>query len=121
MRRLAAGSLSSWLPPLLYMAVIFGISSLPNPLPQVTARVSDRLLHVVEYGVLAALFARALTREGAGGRTTILAAIVMTSLYGASDEYHQAFVPGRISDVRDWIADTIGGVAGALAFASRRR
>jgi VanZ family protein len=106
--------LISWLPPLLYMAVIFSISSLPNPAPEITARVSDRLLHGVEYGLLAVLLVRALAREGASWGTAVLAAIVLTSLYGASDEYHQAFVPGRISDVGDWIADTIGGAVGAL-------
>ena len=97
------------------MAVIFGISSLANPLPQVTARISDRILHVVEYAGLAVLFVRAFIREGVSSSSALLAAFVLTSLYGATDEYHQALVPGRISDVRDWIADTIGGAAGAIA------
>lgn len=114
--------LSAWLPPLVYMAVIFGFSSLSNPFPPLTARVSDRILHFVEYGGLAALFVRALASEGFPWRTAILGAVVLTSLYGATDEFHQAFVPGRLSDVRDWITDTIGGGVGALAFAyfSRR-
>ena len=104
------------------MAVIFGVSSLANPFPQVTARVSDRILHVVEYAGLAVLLVRAFRRESAPWGTAIVTAIVLTSLYGASDEYHQAFVPGRVSDVRDWIADSIGGVVGATAAAylSRR-
>lgn len=43
-------------------------------------------------------------------RPIILAAavIVFSSLYGASDEWHQSFVPGRSSDVWDWLADTLG-------------
>ena len=98
------------------MAVIFGISSLPDPLPQVTERISDRILHVVEYAILAVLLARAFSREGVKSSPAMLAAFVLTSLYGGTDEYHQAFVPGRIADVRDWIADTIGGAAGVIAF-----
>jgi VanZ family protein len=113
--------LISWLPPLGYMAVIFVLSSQPNPLPAVTSRVSDKLLHFVEYGGLAALFVRALTRDGVGWRAAVLAAIVMASGYGATDEYHQAFVPNRNSDVRDWVTDTVGGAIGALAYARSRR
>ena len=33
-------------------------------------------------------------------------------MYGFSDEIHQRFVPGRVADVRDLIADTIGALVG---------
>ena len=66
------------------MAVIFYISSLQHPLPEVTARISDKVLHAIEYGVLAVLFVRALWREGVSWGDAALAAIVMASLYGAS-------------------------------------
>jgi VanZ family protein len=110
--------LSSWLPPLVYMAVIFYISSLSHPFPEVTARVSDKVLHTIEYGVLAVLFMRALWREGVSWRDAALAAVVMTSLYGATDEYHQAFVPNRSSTISDWVADSIGATMGASAAAA---
>ena len=113
-------SLSSWLPPLVYMAVIFAVSAQPNPLPEVTARVSDKVLHLVEYSGLAALLVRALTREGWGWRDAMLAAMVMTSLYGASDEYHQAFVPNRNPAVSDWVADSLGALVGASVFRTLR-
>jgi VanZ family protein len=46
----------------------------------------------------------------------------MASAFGASDEFHQAFVPGRTADVADWMADTLGAAIGALVatFALRR-
>lgn len=100
------------------MAVIFTLSAQPRPLPELTIRVWDKLLHVVEYGGLAVLFVRALSRDGVGWRDAVLAAIVMTSLYGATDEYHQAFVPNRESTVSDWVADSIGAVAGASLYAA---
>jgi VanZ family protein len=37
-----------------------------------------------------------------------LITIAFCSLYALSDEWHQSFVPGRSSDVLDWIADTLG-------------
>ena len=59
---------------------------------------------------------RKLLGEGLGWLAAIAGAIVATSLYGATDEWHQSFVPMRDSDVRDWVADTLGGTAGAVAY-----
>jgi VanZ family protein len=53
----------------------------------------------------------------------VLVAILITSAYGASDEFHQWFVPNRSCDVWDWTADTIGGILGIvvyIAYESRR-
>jgi VanZ family protein len=36
------------------------------------------------------------------------------SFYGMTDEVHQAFVPFRESSWLDWLADTLGGVIGAV-------
>jgi VanZ family protein len=111
-----------WLPPLLLMAVIFGFSAQSNPMPVVTAHVWDKLLHTCEYGGLAILFARALAGEALSVRSTIMIATLLASLYGATDEYHQRFVPERSADAADWAADTIGAAVGAVAYvlASRR-
>ena len=105
-----------WGPPIVYMAVIFGFSSQSDPMPYVTQHVWDKLLHLTEYAGLAVLFARAVAGEGLTAASAVVAAIVLTSAYGASDELHQAFVPHRDSDVRDWVADTLGSVVGASAF-----
>jgi len=37
------------------------------------------------------------------------------SAYGAVDELHQYFVPGRNCNVWDWLADTLGAFLGAAA------
>jgi VanZ family protein len=109
--------LISWGPPLVYMAVIFALSAQSNPLPAVTERVWDKLLHVIEYAGLAALVVRALVRERVAWRRALVVAALVASAYGASDEYHQAFVPGRDATPRDWAADTVGGLIGAAAYA----
>lgn len=76
-----------------------------------------KLLHGAGYSLLALLFYRALRGEGFTIATTVLVAVLLTSLYGASDEWHQKFTPLRSSDVQDWLADTTGGLLGAAAFA----
>lgn len=105
-----------WGPAVAYMAVIFFLSAQSNPLPELTEHVWDKLLHTTEYAGLAFLFVRAFRGEGTGWLMAALLAVVATSLYGASDEWHQAFVPLRSSDMHDWIGDTIGGALGAVAY-----
>ena len=100
------------------MAVIFYFSAQPDPIPQVTTRVWDKLLHLVVYAGLAVLFCRALLGEGLAGRTALTAAALLASAYGASDEYHQLFVPMRSPEIADWIVDTIGALAGAASYAN---
>ena len=105
-----------WAPPLVYMVMIFHLSSEPIPLPDLTQRVSDWILHTIEYAGLAVLLCRALVGEGLGWLLAAALALTVTSVYGASDEWHQAFVPLRSSEVRDWAADTIGGGAGVVFY-----
>ncbi len=65
----------------------------------------------------------------AGGRlrgvtwTRVVIAIVLATLYGVSDEFHQLFVPGRSADRYDVLADCIGATMGAAIgwFASAMR
>jgi VanZ family protein len=104
---------SLWLPPIAYMALIYYLSSQSDPVPQVTSVVWDKLLHFVEYGGLAVLLARALLGERLTAGVALVAAILLTSAYGATDEAHQSRVPQRQADVRDWIVDSIGAAAGA--------
>ena len=112
-----------WAGVALYLGTIFLLSSLPNPLPGLTSRMSDKALHAVEYGGLGLLLGLALWASGLRAGRAAALALLLASLYGASDEIHQAFVPHRDSDVRDWLADTAGAALGAAAAAglTRRR
>jgi len=114
-----------WAPVLIQMALIFGASSVSDPAP-LPPHVSDKILHFAAYAVLSLLLIRAL----AGGRADRITwqravlAIVLTTLYGASDEFHQRFTPGRTPDLLDLRADLIGacgGVAAAYVFRFVRR
>jgi VanZ family protein len=101
------------LPAIAYAALIFWLSSQPNPLPRLTGRVSDKLLHLVEYATFAVVATWGLSHLMALPRAARWAALV-GSLYGASDEFHQRFVPHRSAEVADWVTDTVGAALGAL-------
>lgn len=106
------------------MAAIFHFSAESQPLPQLTEHVWDKLLHTIEYTGLAVLLFRAVSGEGAGAWRAAAISVFLVSAYGASDEWHQLFVPMRGSDVQDWMADTLAGVigsAGCIAFTFARR
>ncbi len=105
----------AFLPAALYAAVIFALSAQAHPLaflPQEWLS-EDKLLHLLEYAALGALLVPAFRFAGLRPGRAFLAAVVVASLYGATDEFHQRFVPGRTADVRDWVADTLGGALGA--------
>ena len=121
-RRRLTTRASLWLPPLVYMAVIFYLSSQSAPLPAVTAVVWDKVLHLFEYAALAALFGRALLGEGLGWAASFVVAALLAAAYGATDEYHQLFVPLRSGELRDWLVDVLGASLGAaVVFAFKRR
>ena len=63
----------------------------------------DKAAHFCVYGLLATLVQRALRGPRAGWL-----AVLLVSLFGVTDEVHQSFVPGRSSEVGDWLADTLG-------------
>ena len=77
----------------------------------------DKLQHLLAYGVLG--FAIGLwISPGFWNRRPWLAVLSTTligAVYGAIDEIHQYFVPGRHSNVWDWVANTLGSFLGALA------
>jgi VanZ family protein len=97
-----------WAPVVLWAALIFTLSSIPHLSTDLGTwdLVLRKLGHFAEFGVFGALLLRALGREPA--------AFVLGSLYAATDEVHQAFVPGRAGSPFDWAIDTAGVAAGVL-------
>jgi hypothetical protein len=119
-RRVVAAALA-----LLWAGVIFWASSRPNPFPFVPSSLlsHDKLLHAAAYALLAGLLRIATASARLQSRRALLVAVALTACYGATDEWHQAHVPGREPDLRDWGADAAGALAGAAlggAFLRRR-
>lgn len=110
--------LSAWLPVVLWALVIFVLSSIPGTrFPSVSVPQADKIVHTFVYGVLGALTFRAVRKGGAPGRRPTLTAplaVLLTILYGVSDELHQIFTPNRSPDWHDVVADAVGGTLGAL-------
>jgi VanZ family protein len=109
-----------WLAPLVLMAVIFVFSAqadLNSGLGLIDT-IGRKLIHFLQYALLAFLWWRAL-RTRLDDRRAALAAFVMTALYAASDEYHQSFVQGRSGNPVDWAIDCAG--AGLASFWLSRR
>ena len=69
--------------------------------------------HFGEYALLGLLLANAL-RQHMPLKRACLVAIACASLFGASDEIHQYFVPERMCDPLDWLVDTCGASLSAL-------
>ncbi len=92
------------------MAVIFVASAQAR----VRAPGPDWGLHAAAYGGLGLLLARALAPDRSLGRGGMLLVMALCCAYGLSDEWHQSFVPGRMAQAKDLVADTVGGALGAL-------
>lgn len=96
---------------LLVMVVIFVASSQPKSSPHdllwCLPRDVQNLLHLPTYAVFAAAWCLALPR-------TALLIVLLCMLFGASDEWHQSFLPGHQADVFDVLRDAIGAGLGLI-------
>jgi VanZ family protein len=110
----------SWLPVLIWMAVIYYFSDVPNSNEVTKAYFGGfnywirKSAHIAEYAVLFGL-----TRFAA--RTTTVTAFVITVLYACTDEWHQSFVFGRSGTPTDVLVDAIGPALVILAMQMFRR
>ena len=92
--------------------VLFLLSAWPNPDIPDFLEGSDKVAHAGLYTILG-------MGLGYGGLRALsppphLVLILMGALYGATDEFHQAFVRGRSPDWTDWLADITGVLVGYL-------
>ncbi len=108
-----------WGPAALWAAVLFLLSELQggdDGLLGVLPAGADKLAHLGLYLILGLLLAWGKTRTGFAGPAILL--LIMGAGYGALDEWHQSFVPGRDVSAGDWLADTAGVALGLLLFSS---
>jgi VanZ family protein len=107
-----------WFPILVYCLLIFLQSSRPSPDIVPCWPYIDKVLHFTAYALLGALFLRAFntTRIKYNLKLIILLSILLSSLYGISDEIHQSFVPYRSADAMDALADILGSAFGVGVF-----
>ncbi len=98
-----------WGPAAAWAVLLFALSarsSIPGPV----FPYGDKLGHFALYGVLGALLGFGWLRSPKAISHGVL--LIIGALYGLSDEWHQMYVPGRMPDVADWIADVAGLLSG---------
>jgi VanZ family protein len=124
-----------WLPPVLWIAVIFAASSDPfstshsapwlatvleailgHPLPpsrfEVVHFVVRKLAHLTEYGILSALLFRAMRAdaERLWNLRWAVGATIVAAIVAALDEWHQVYVPSRTGAISDVGIDILGAL-----------
>lgn len=103
--------------PLLYMAFIFWMSSRPMPnVFKISVNHIDKVYHLIGYSVLGFLCARMGFRLTGSTFFACWLGLVLTSLYGVSDEIHQLHVPGRFGSWDDIVADIGGAFVGTFSW-----
>jgi VanZ family protein len=105
-----------WILSLLYMVLIFFLSSYPVPIRTPSFAFFDKMVHIFEYGILASLIYLALRDANPTKHYLFVLAFVIAFLYGVSDEIHQYFIPGRRADIFDVVANGIGAFFFLTAF-----
>jgi VanZ family protein len=100
----------------IWLGAILTATSLPSSvLPDAHIRFADKGVHFIMYGGLGLLLARAMHNPPRTTRLRVLlAATVLVIAIGALDEWHQQYIQGRSAEGADWMADSIGGLIGAL-------
>ncbi len=128
----------SWIAVLLWMALIFNLSSqvreesnnlskgVTEIVIKTVAKVApeadfdlNSLNHIVRknahffaYLILGILVLNAMRRSGVVGARGIILTLLICIIYAISDEIHQAFVPGRGPQVKDVFIDSAGAIVG---------
>jgi VanZ family protein len=87
-------------------------------IPDIGVSWFDKILHFIFFGILGLLTARGFRHSA----STLIRdrfkslSIIICILYGASDEVHQLWVPGRFGSIWDWIADVFGIITFILIY-----
>ncbi len=106
------------------MSFIFFVSGMSSDeLPDVTFYFWDKFLHFIAFGILGIFTYRGFIHaEWRFIRiNAALLSILLTIIYGATDEIHQSFVPGRYPSFTDWYADAAGAIFFILLYSWIRR
>ncbi len=105
-----------YFPLVVYWIILLTATSLPGQdLPKLG--VSDKIEHLTAYLILAVILNLALLVQNKYKllkSKSSLFTVLIISVYAALDELHQLFIPGRSCDIKDWAADFIAALIGAL-------
>ncbi len=106
------------------MALIYYSSSIPGEnIPKIEIPNIDKVFHFVGYFILGVLLTRAFvnTCDKANFKLVLLLSVLIASIYGVLDEFHQRFVPGRSPEIFDIFSDIIGSLLGSMLFMHKEK
>ena len=142
MRKNKIISIISWVAVILWMLLIFSLSSqvaeqssklstgvteiimtflqkivpITNLDMESLSHIVRKNAHFIAYLVLGILVMNALRKSGKSGLPAFIFAMGICVLYAISDEVHQLYVPGRSGQALDVIIDSSGALAGTAFY-----
>lgn len=99
------------LPFLLFAALIFTISSIPNlRQPQLKFLAVDKIAHFIEYALFAFLTFRSFTHLSSklSVNQSLTISLIFLGFFAMLDEFYQRYIPGRFFDIYDILTDILG-------------
>ncbi|UCH82770.1 MAG: VanZ family protein [Candidatus Latescibacterota bacterium] len=98
------------LPLILYVVLIFSLSSIPSlTAPGLEIVPADKIAHTVEYLLLGVLLFKTIGWSVTPSRAAAFAFLFAVGVsVAAVDEFYQSFIPGRMMSIADWCADALG-------------
>jgi len=107
----------SYVYPFLLIITVFFVSGTSRlATPDLGFNISkDKIAHFLVFGLIATSILRTPRFSKAGLRGVVFAAI-LTSLYGACDEWRQSMTPDRSVEFADWLADTVGAIVAVIVY-----
>lgn len=113
-----------FIPAFIWAVVIFGVSSIPDlSTPSFGFKLMDKLAHFGAFFILGLFVAYGFGRQNLDSRYIFWISVIVSVVYGISDEAHQFFVPGRRMDGLDMLADAMGAAvaSGLYTFKLKKR
>ncbi len=105
-----------YIPLAVYWIILFVMTSLPSTM-SISVGVSDKIEHFGAYGLLSVFLFLALKFQS---KYSVLSdypatfTVIIASLYGIIDEFHQLYIPGRSAEFYDWLADFSGSILAVI-------
>lgn len=118
-----AGAWLAWGPAAIYLFAVFYMGSIAvDPISQISFEWKDKVMHALGFGIMQRTHFRVLEyhmRGATPGRLALLS-FLSASLVGVALEVWQAFLPHRMADVADALANTLGAGLFAWFWPGRR-
>jgi VanZ family protein len=108
----------------IWIIIVFAAIAWPSPdLPEITEfEYSDKIVHVIIFGIVTFLMNGSLTARGIGQRSSFIISLMGGAAYAGLAEIIQLYVPGRSCSLYDFYAGALGGViALAVVFIIKSR